>query len=284
MKKNYAGQALVIVILVMVVALTVGLSVVSRSVTNTRVTTEEENSQRALSAAESGVERALKSGASGYTTINGSFSGVTGNSSVFKTTSDARGSSFYYMNNGAIVPKDEGGDVWLSNYKDYSGPITTTIGLYWGFGSEACSSGTGSETDTNNVAALEVAVLYNSALGPATTHYAFDPCPLLGVNRGNNFQPPGVAANGFNSRWYVAIPVTSGILMRVIPLYAGTKIGVFDGSGQLNNISQGTVVTSTGFVGTSGTSAGDVTRKIIAFRSNPSPPFEFFPNLYLVPQ
>src|SRR5579885_3559975 len=56
------GQAFLIVVLVMVIALTVGLSIASRTITNLRVSTEEENSQKAFSAAESGIEQALKSG------------------------------------------------------------------------------------------------------------------------------------------------------------------------------------------------------------------------------
>src|SRR3989344_2066165 len=56
------GQVLLIVVLVMIVALTVGLSLISRSVTNLRTSTEEAESQKALAAAEAGVEQALKLG------------------------------------------------------------------------------------------------------------------------------------------------------------------------------------------------------------------------------
>src|SRR3990167_7914471 len=54
-----AGQILLIVVLAAVVSLTVGLSAISRTITNTRVTTEEANSQKALSAAEAGIEELL---------------------------------------------------------------------------------------------------------------------------------------------------------------------------------------------------------------------------------
>src|SRR5690242_8662448 len=57
-----AGQALLIVVLVMVIALTVGLSLASRSITNLRNSTDEANSQAAFSAAEAGVEQAVKLG------------------------------------------------------------------------------------------------------------------------------------------------------------------------------------------------------------------------------
>lgn len=53
------GQALLIVILSMSVVLAVVLSVVSRSITNITITDYEEDSSRAFSAAEAGVEEAL---------------------------------------------------------------------------------------------------------------------------------------------------------------------------------------------------------------------------------
>ena len=61
--QSQKGQALLIVVLAMVVALTVGLSVVSRSITNLKNSQQEIDSQKALSAAEAGVELAIKNGA-----------------------------------------------------------------------------------------------------------------------------------------------------------------------------------------------------------------------------
>src|SRR4051812_24360818 len=57
------GQILLVVVLLMVIVLTIGLSLATRSVTNLRQATEEDNSQRAFSAAEAGVQVALKTGA-----------------------------------------------------------------------------------------------------------------------------------------------------------------------------------------------------------------------------
>lgn len=59
MRKN-SGQVTLLVLLVMVVLLTVGLAVVSRSVTDIRISKETEESARAFSAAEAGIEEALK--------------------------------------------------------------------------------------------------------------------------------------------------------------------------------------------------------------------------------
>ena len=54
-----SGQILILVLLIVVVALAVGLSVASRNLTNLRISTQTEESQRAFSAAEGGVEDVL---------------------------------------------------------------------------------------------------------------------------------------------------------------------------------------------------------------------------------
>ena len=56
------GQALLIVLLGMAVALTMVLSIVSRSVTDIQLTSRDEETQRAFSAAEAGVEQVLLTG------------------------------------------------------------------------------------------------------------------------------------------------------------------------------------------------------------------------------
>jgi len=57
--KNQKGQAVLIVLLSLSVVLIVVMFVVSRSITDISLSTKEENSLRAFSAAEAGIERAL---------------------------------------------------------------------------------------------------------------------------------------------------------------------------------------------------------------------------------
>jgi Tfp pilus assembly protein PilX len=59
LRNNQNGQALLIVLLGMAVVLTLVLSIVSRSVTDVSITKRDEESLRAFSAAEAGVEQAL---------------------------------------------------------------------------------------------------------------------------------------------------------------------------------------------------------------------------------
>lgn len=54
------GQAVIILLLVMVLALAIGLSVIGRSVTEIATSTKTEDSSRAFSAAEAGIERLLQ--------------------------------------------------------------------------------------------------------------------------------------------------------------------------------------------------------------------------------
>ena len=54
-----SGQALVLVMMVLSVALTVGLSIATRSTNEVKVTSSQEESARALEAAEAGLEKAL---------------------------------------------------------------------------------------------------------------------------------------------------------------------------------------------------------------------------------
>ena len=59
-KKSQSGQIILIVLLIMVVLLTIGLALVVRSVTDIRISTETKESTRAFSAAEAGIEEALR--------------------------------------------------------------------------------------------------------------------------------------------------------------------------------------------------------------------------------
>ena len=54
-----SGQILILVLLIVVVSLAVGLSVASRNLTNLKISTQSQESQRAFSAAEGGVEDTL---------------------------------------------------------------------------------------------------------------------------------------------------------------------------------------------------------------------------------
>lgn len=64
MMSNQKGQVILILILVMTVALAIGLSVIQRSLSDVSTATKLEQSSRAFSAAEAGIEKSIQTGTS----------------------------------------------------------------------------------------------------------------------------------------------------------------------------------------------------------------------------
>lgn len=278
MKDGQRGQVLLIIVLIMVVALTVSLSVASRSIINIRTTTEEENSQRAFSAAEAGVERALKIG-----------QGVTGSGPGIELDNDARikqvdvtpvGGSAFVFKLGNPLPKDDGVDIWLANHDEngkiipesnWSGALT----IFWGMSSDICST----NVTTNTMAALEIIVFSGDTDAPVTTRYTADPCTARVAS--NNFssvsgggQAIAFAGKTTNFTYGKTLSITNGMLVRAVPIYATTPIGVRTSS---NLPSQGKQIESTG-------QSADTFRKVSYFQGYPKCPSEFCQYVLFVPK
>ncbi len=270
-KQFQQGQILLVVILVMVVALTVGLSVVTRTITNVRTSQEEEASQQAFSAAEAGIEKIIATNQT--TPQNYSFSN---NLSYSANVRNVGGTSFL-VNNGIDIPKDDGIDIWLTsnpnNPSNFGTPYTGNVTVYWSKGSDICSA----SPDTNTKAALEIVLLTGTTASNAVaSHIVLDPCSARASN--NNFSTASIATGGsiggesFGHN-YTITGITNGLVMRVIPVYATTKMGVV-GSASLPT--QGQIIESTG-------TAGETKRKIVVYKGYPKVPVEFFPFLLFSP-
>lgn len=267
LKLNEKGQALLIVVLVMVVALTVGLSIASKTITNLRSSTEEANSQKALAAAEAGIEQAIKTNA----IANGTF--VDTNTSYSTSVTAVSGTSFL-VNGGNPVVQDNGADLWLSDYSSDPTKLYTT-NLYTG--TLTIKWGTSSADPCAN-AAIEVVIISGASRQTATSkRYVYDPC--AGRAGSNHFTQAVVLTSPndkvLDKKFYyqtdTPIPVVSGFIGRIIPLYFNSPVGIV-GSAPLP--SQGSTITSTG---TSGTTS----RKVNVFQGYPEIPSEFFPyNLF----
>lgn len=112
---NESGQALLLVLLAMSVVLTIGLSIVSRSITDIANTSRQEESTRAFSAAESGIEKALL--------IGGPISGGIGSEgSQFTATIVAQQGDNEYSY-PATVSSGDTAHLWLVNH-DANGNYT----------------------------------------------------------------------------------------------------------------------------------------------------------------
>lgn len=276
--KKQEGQALLIVILVIIVALTIGLSLASRGVTNLSTSTEEADSQKALSAAEAGIEKALQN------TIPGSGPEVPfgGTSTTYQTDVDPQGDNEFLLNGGSLVTQGEGADVWLAEHRadgtiDYStimSPTPKFFHIYWGTAGEICAN----DPDSSKwPAAIEVIVVWMT--NPAdpttirTTRFAYDPCST----RENNFVLADFGSKTIGGKTFTVKTPQNGanqdltekdniIFMRIVPVYKSTVVGVSTCNHAGNNCgdplpSQGFQISSTG-------TAGSASRKINVFKGH----------------
>lgn len=262
-----SGQALLVIVLIMVIGLTVGLAVASRSIINVRTSTEEENSQRAFSAAEAGIEKVLKTGASTST------SGLN-NNSTFNTTIAVVSGTEIILNGANPVPKDEGVDIWLvphlsNNKPDYanpscSSPCNANLWIYWGL----------DPTDCNN-AAIEIVTIYGPVGAPKSSRVAFDPCVSRRASNGFANPPNGGSSGGKLFKYKSnSITMRDGLIIRVVPIYKNAIIGVNTTQALP---SQGKKIESTG-------TSGSTQRKINYIQGYPALPVELFPNILFSPK
>ena len=262
-----AGQILLIVILVVIIASTIGLSLASRSITSIRTSTEEAESQKALAAAEAGIERAIQSSVPIAVVGNNP-----SNNSSYNTSVGAVDGSSFLINGGNIIPKDEGADVWFVSHNDdgtldYDPNLSLDfLNLYWGLSSEECN------TRTVPAAIQAIVVARKSETEIKTYRYAYDSC-----SRGNNFTLPStgsfnIGGTTFENRTLqgsdndLAKTVTGIVFMRVIPIYKDAVIGVsacdHEGQNCTSLPSQGYKISSSGI-------SGQANRKITVFKGYP---------------
>jgi len=257
--KSERGQALLLIVLVMIIALTVGLSLISRSITSIKTSTEEANSQKALSAAEAGIEQSIKSNAP---IAESSF----GTDTKFETTIiEVEGTSFL-VNGGDIVRRDDSADVWLSDYS------TQSANLYLNPTSADVTINFGTDPTQCNNPALVIDVVSGSKINPILDKYSYDPCASR--RTANNFQAPvsgGDPIEGITFL-YKTPPITieetqPGLFLRITPVYKDGTVGV---TSNVALPAQGSVISSTGTTGTA-------VRKVTVFQGFPKIPAEFFP-------
>lgn len=284
-KTREKGQALLIVVLVIVVTLTVGLSLASRSLIQLRNTVDEANSQAAFSAAEAGVEQALKLGnVSGSALISGLGLNDKNNSEISNVDITIIKSNQFLMNNGIPLFQDNGADVWLTPYDsdqtklfDSAQAFSGILSVYWGTSSDPCAD-----------PALVVLVLSGSRTSPKLSKYAYDQC---GTNNSLNLPPSKRRNNGFPDapqkgtfsvssingdktfNYKALISVTNGLIARVVPLYHPGSVGI-EGT---NLPEQGKIITSTG---TAGVTGEKVARKVTFFQGYPQVPIQVYYSLF----
>ncbi|TSC53512.1 MAG: Uncharacterized protein LiPW16_369 [Microgenomates group bacterium LiPW_16] len=252
-KAGQKGQALLIILLVMVVGLTVGLSLATRSVTDIKISTQLEESSRAFAAAEAGIEVALKGESAPPSPVS------IGNATYTFTSTPSTGTE--PVNVGIadtytvwLVSHDASGNPQIDETYDYDG---TSIDVCWGEGGETTKP------------AMEVSVIYKDATGYKVVRGAYDPdSGRISSNHFTDISGSGVnCGGGFAYGTTVSLP--SGVLLialRLRPFYLEANVGVAPQGDDLP--SQGLLIASTG-------TAGETTRKVVVIDSYPSLPAIF---------
>ena len=128
------GQIVLILVLVTVVGLTIGLSLISRTITDIRISSQIEQSSRAFSAAEAGVETALRGETAANTSGVITLSGATADYNI----ENQGGAQVEYALPYTEVDSTQ--TVWLMDHKidgslDEDGnsyPATSVLEVCWG--------------------------------------------------------------------------------------------------------------------------------------------------------
>ncbi|MEK7617288.1 MAG: pilus assembly PilX N-terminal domain-containing protein [Patescibacteria group bacterium] len=172
------GQVLLILIFVMTVALAIGLSIVQKSLLDISTSTKVEQSAKAFSAAEAGIEKALQTNSSIQSPIP--VGDATLESVQVNTVPDV-GQALEYP----PVAKEELAQVWLADPKndDASGLpkqfySANTLDVYWG--------NEGTQISNSDTPAIEITLVYQDGSGNyKDKKYFYDPIST----RGNGFIP-----------------------------------------------------------------------------------------------
>ncbi|KKQ59989.1 MAG: hypothetical protein US80_C0004G0041 [Candidatus Daviesbacteria bacterium GW2011_GWA2_38_17] len=247
--RRQAGQVILILILVMAVALAIGISVIQRSLSDISTSSKVEQSSRAFSAAEAGIEKALRNDTSN-TVFTDSRATVSNSGSL-----PLAGQALEYP----LLGKEEVAQVWLAdpnanlpNCTGYTCYTQTSLGVYWG----------NSSTDK---AALELTIVYYAGGSYQSKKWYLDQIARTPANNFDTSADCGgflIGVNAYRCKKtlsFTAQEAAGLMLLRARLLYNSTSqpIAVAPVSGSLPP--QAMIIESTG-------TAGDTQRKIRVFK------------------
>ena len=179
-KKGNSGQTLLIILLIAAVILTVGLAIASYSITDIKISQQEEESARAFSAAEAGIEESLKIGSATNVTVGD----ITAN-----VTEAVQGGGKDFDFGGLKFASGELTNVWLIGHTPQGElnpseafPSNGKITICWGE----------KTTIDNSTPALEVALVYKDGSSYKVIRAGFDPKS----DRTTGFDPPDNSDGG----------------------------------------------------------------------------------------
>jgi len=275
-RSSESGQALLIVLLTMAVVLVLVLSVLTRSITDVGVTTQSDESLRAFSAAEAGVEYALISGTS------------IGNTPLGQASFSAEVSGFSSGEKYFLPPTAIGSGelitVWLVAHDDTGVLSCTDETCFTGNTIEVCWGEPGTAANSATTPAIEAVFYYAEVPGDYSTAriVRLPVDPNTARRSSNNFVSPNAGTcqiqdTGFEfshqfdlTATGLGIPASSygfenGLqFVRVRMLY---NVGVAHHAGVNVDFPGNGVLPSQGFKIESRGTAGNSNRKIDVFQS-----------------
>lgn len=252
--KNQSGQILLITLLVLAFAVTVAISVISRSTTDVSISNQQEDSAKAFSAAEAGIEEGMRTSQDiGVTTLT---AGTQYKVDVINVGGAAGIYTFPSLTDNEITET-----LWLANHNADGSldvdtkafvPATGTIDICW-------------NKPGADVPAVVMTILYKRGTSYLVAKEGFD--PTAGRRATNYFLAPTSATKGAEcgtgdyrnrvrlSDYGINLATDNLLMLRLRPVYTATEFSI-DAGGTVLPL-QGKTVTSTG------TTSSGATRKIV---------------------
>lgn len=263
--KANSGQAIIIILLVAAVGLTVGISLISRSVTDVRISRQEEEQARAFSAAEAGIEKAIEQG-------EGISREEFGDAEYSVKATDLGKEA------GFVFPKavDQGDikTVWLVEHAD--GSPSRAAGEFIGTAIDLCWGNTDQEADLEETPALEATLIYEEGGVYKVSKAVFDPNSVRATTQNNFTVAVGGCSGVISAEQSYDFPfkgtisgITGPYALRLKLIYNNDKAQMLGVLGNDILPSQGTIYDSTAVVG-----SGDdlVTSRVQQVQYHDAPP------------
>ncbi len=234
------GQIILIILLVMAVGVTVGLSVANRAVTDVKISTQIEESNRAFSAAEAGIESILNQNLASVSgaTLEGSLGPNDEASYRVEVTSVGNDSDIFSFPD--FILDGDHQTVWLVN-QGADGPVVDTR-IYNSDVITVCWKGTEGVPD---IPAIEISAFMNDSGEFKVAREYFDPDSGRIVSEGSGFatvsdQSGGYCDNSLGTTYTYRVNVNFitldpevtivgdyvPVAIRVRPIYANSYIAV----------------------------------------------------------
>lgn len=178
------GQALIVIILIMAVVLTIALSVASHTIGDINISQKEDDSARAFSAAEAGVEQALLKNSSQL-----AFPGEVSNDSQFRVEVNQLASGGTEFASPSLLSSGETTVIWLVARDAGTSEMSCSGGgCYTGSEFKICWGEGGTADNADTTPAIELSMVYMTTDDVATARIArgaYD--PYTGRSEANNF-------------------------------------------------------------------------------------------------